>query len=148
MAFEARDPQFELRVRESFGRQRFMTLLGASLVRVAAGEVDIALPFSDQLAQQHGFVHAGAIASVLDSACGYAASTLMAADAAVLTVEFKVNLLEPAVGDRFLARAKVIRAGRTISVCRAEAVTDGSSETLVALMTATIMSVEGRGISA
>jgi uncharacterized protein (TIGR00369 family) len=148
MAFEARDPQFELRVRESFGRQRFMTLLGASLVRVAAGEVDIALPFSDQLAQQHGFVHAGAIASVLDSACGYAASTLMAADAAVLTVEFKVNLLEPAVGDRFLARAKVIRAGRTISVCRAEAVAEGGSETLVALMTATIMSVEGRGISA
>lgn len=126
-----------------------MTLLGASLVRVAAGEADIELPFSAELTQQHGFVHAGAITAVLDTACGYAASTLMDADAAVLSVEFKVNLLEPAAGDRFIARGRVVRAGRTITVCRAEAVAQsGDAEALVAIMTATIMSVERRAISA
>jgi len=124
-----------------------MTLLGASLARVAAGEVDIELPFSDRLTQQHGFVHAGAVTSVLDSACGYAASTLMEADAAVLTVEFKVNLLEPAVGEPLVAYGRVVRAGRTITVCRAEAVAQGD-EAVVAIMTATIMSVRGREISA
>ena len=124
-----------------------MTLLGASLARVAAGEVDIELPFSDQLTQQHGFVHAGAVTSVLDSACGYAASTLMEADAAVLTVEFKVNLLEPVVGEALVAHGRVVRAGRTVTVCRAEAVAQGD-EAVVAIMTATIMSVRGREISA
>lgn len=145
---EARDPDFERRVRDSFARQQFMALLGASLVRVAAGEVDIELPFADRLKQQHGFIHAGAVASILDSACGYAASTLMDANAAVLSVEFKVNLLEPAVGDHLVAGGRVIRAGRTITVCRAEAVTHGDDgETLAALMTATIMTVRGRDIS-
>ena len=126
-----------------------MALLGASLVHVAPGEVDIELPCADQLKQQHGFIHAGAVASALDSACGYAASTLMDADAAVLSVEFKVNLLEPAVGDRLVARGRVVRAGRTITVCRAEAVAHSADgEALVALMTATIMTVCGRAISA
>jgi uncharacterized protein (TIGR00369 family) len=149
MTIEVRDPHFERRVRDSFGRQQFMMLLGASLARVAAGEVDIDLPFSDQLTQQHGFVHAGAVTSVLDSACGYAASTLMDADAAVLTVEFKVNLLEPAVGDRLVAHGRVVRAGRTVTVCRAEAVAQRrGGEALVAIMTATMMSVRGREISA
>src|SRR3954466_6135748 len=126
-----------------------MSLLGASLARVAPGEVDIELPFSPRLTQQHGFVHAGALASILDSACGYAASTLMEADAAVLTVEFKVNLLEPGVGDRFVARARVVRAGRTVTVCRGEAVASGGGgETVVAIVTATIMTVRERGIRA
>jgi uncharacterized protein (TIGR00369 family) len=149
MTLEVRDPDFERRVRESFGRQEFMALLGASLAHVAAGEVDIDLPFSDQLTQQHGFMHAGAVTSVLDSACGYAASTLTEADAAVLSVEFKVNLLEPAAGDRLVARGRVVRAGRTVTVCRGEAVAHGADgETLVAIMTATIMTVRGREISA
>src|SRR5215217_1418822 len=126
-----------------------MSLLGASLARVAPGEVDIELPFSPRLTQQHGFVHAGALASILDSACGYAASTLMDADAAVLTIEFKVNLLEPGVGDRFVARARVVRAGRTVTVCRGEAVAAGDGgEKLVAIVTATIMTVRERGIRA
>ena len=149
MAVDVRDPDFERRVRDSFGRQRFMALLGASLTHVAAGEVDIELPFSDRLTQQHGFIHAGAVTSILDSACGYAASTLMDADAAVLSVEFKVNLLSPAVGDRLLARGRVVRAGRTITVCRAEAVASGKGDdAVVAIMTATIMTVTGREISA
>ena len=149
MTFEVRDPDFERRVRDSFGRQQFMALLGATLGRVAAGEVEIDLPFSDQLEQQHGFMHAGAVTSVLDSACGYAASTLMEADAAVLSVEFKINLLEPAVGDRLVARGRVVRSGRTVTVCRAEAVAYGvDGESLVAIMTATIMTVRGREITA
>jgi uncharacterized protein (TIGR00369 family) len=146
---DVRDPHFERRVRESFARQELMSLLGASLAHVAPGEVDIELPFSPRLTQQHGFLHAGAIASILDSACGYAASTLMDADAAVLTVEFKINLLEPAMGDRFVAHGRVVRAGRTVTVCRGDAVAEaGGGEKVVAIVTATVMTVRDRGISA
>jgi len=151
MTIEVRDPHFERRVRDSFGRQQFMTLLGASLARVAAGEVDIDLPFSDQLTQQHGFVHAGAVTSVLDSACGYAALSLMPADADVLSIEFKVNMLSPAKGDAVIARASVIRAGRTIMVCRADVYSVvGPDEKLVAAMQGTMMVVraESRGLRA
>jgi len=148
MPWQARDPAFAERVRTSFDRQRFMGTLGARLGRVAAGEVDIELPVADALTQQHGFVHAGALASVLDSAAGYAAFTLMPAGAAVLSIEFKINMLEPARGRAIVARGRVVRAGRTISVCRADALaSDGERETLVATLTGTMMCVEGRGIA-
>jgi uncharacterized protein (TIGR00369 family) len=147
MAWQAKDPAFAERVRGSFDRQRFMGTLGARLGRVAPGEVDIELPMAEALTQQHGFVHAGALASVLDSAAGYAALTLMPAGAAVLSIEFKINLLEPARGTSIVARGRVVRAGRTINVCRADAVAlDGGRETLVATLTGTMMCVEGRGL--
>jgi uncharacterized protein (TIGR00369 family) len=143
--FEPKDPAFAARVRESFGRQRFMTTLGARLVAVAPGAVDVELPFADTLVQQHGYLHAGAVAAAMDSACGYAALTLLDEGAAVLTVEFKVDLLEPAAGGRVVARGRVLRAGRTLTVCRAEAVTlDGGAERHVASMSATIMAVRDR----
>ena len=138
-------PEVVARVRQSFGRQRLMTMLGATLERVEPGEVDIRLPFRDELTQQHGFLHAGAVTSIVDSACGYAALTLMPPGAAVLTVEFKVNLLAPARGETFVARARVLRAGRTLSVCQGDvlAIHDGE-EKLVAVMTATLMAVRDR----
>jgi uncharacterized protein (TIGR00369 family) len=111
MSFTAADPDFESRIRASFARQAVMATLGATLGRIAPGEVEIALASRPELAQQHGFVHAGVLATILDSACGYAAYSLMPADAAVLSVEFKINLLAPAVGERFVARARVLRPG-------------------------------------
>lgn len=122
-----------------------MSTLGAELVRVAPGEVDIRLPFRADLTQQHGFLHAGVVTSIADSACGYAAFSLMAADAGVLSVEYKINLLAPARGDALVARGRVVRAGRTITVCQAEvsAVT-GEDERQVALMTATMMTIQNR----
>jgi uncharacterized protein (TIGR00369 family) len=132
----------ESRIRHSFARQGYMATLGAELVHIAAGEVDIALPFSDRLTQQDGFLHAGAVAGVTDSACGYAALTTMAADAEVLTVEFKINLLAPAAGERLVARGRVIRSGRTLAVCRGDAFTisDGR-EKHVATLTTTMIAV-------
>ena len=145
---EVRDPKFEQRVRESFARQQFMTLLGATLMHVAPGEADIELPFAGRLTQQHGYVHAGVLASILDSACGYAAFTLMEAGSGVLTVEFKINLLEPAVGRRFVARGRVVRGGRTLTICRGEAVAeDGGGGKVVAIVTATLMAVRGRAVT-
>lgn len=122
-----------------------MATIGASLERVEPGEVDIRLPIHAGLTQQHGFVHAGAVASIADSACGYAAFSLMPADAGVLAVEFKINLMAPAAGDYLIARGKVIRAGRTLNVCQADVVAfaDGQEKT-VAMLTATVMTVTGR----
>ena len=148
MAWQAKDPAFADRVRTSFARQAFMGTLGARLGRVEPGEVDIELPVREPLTQQHGYVHAGALASVLDSAAGYAAFTLMPAGAAVLSIEFKINMLEPARGRSILARGRVVRSGRTISVCRADALAmDDGRETLVATLTGTMMCVEGRGLA-
>ena len=122
-----------------------MHTLGASLIRVEPGIVEIELPYQTGLTQQHGFIHAGVIASVLDSACGYAAFSLMAADAAVLSVEFKVNLLAPAIGERLVARAEVKRAGRTVTVCSADAFAiTGEQSKLVATMLGTMISVRGK----
>jgi uncharacterized protein (TIGR00369 family) len=130
----------EVRVRESFARQGYMATLGAELVHVAAGEVDIAVSFSEGLTQQDGFLHAGVVAGVVDSACGYAALTTMSPDAEVLTVEFKINLLAPAAGERLLARGRVLRAGRTLTVCRGDAFTiDHGRETHVATLTTTMI---------
>ena len=146
--FEARDPDFERRVRDSFGRQRFMATIGARLSRVAPGEVDIELPITDALTQQHGFLHAGALATAADSACGYAALSLMPPGAAVLSIEFKINMLAPAAGDSVVAQGRVLRAGKTITVCRADVLARaGDGEKLVASMVGTMMTVEGRGLS-
>jgi uncharacterized protein (TIGR00369 family) len=135
------------RVRASFDRQRIMRTIGATLEHVADGEVHIALPIRADLTQQHGYVHAGVIATIADSACGYAALSVMPEDAAVLSIEFKINMLAPAGGTRLIARGKVIKPGRTIVVCGAEvyAEQDGA-EKLVATMTGTMMVVKGRGL--
>lgn len=134
------DPHFEERVRDSFQRQAFMSTLGATLRSVAPGAVVIELANDPRLTQQHGYTHAGVVASIADSACGYAAATLTPADHDVLSVEFKVNLLAPAVGDRLEARAQVIRSGRTLSVCRADVFAlSGEDERHVAAMQATII---------
>jgi uncharacterized protein (TIGR00369 family) len=146
--FEPADPGFASRVRASFDRQRLPATLGARLERVAPGEVEIRLPFRDDLTQQHGFVHAGALTTIVDTACGYAALTLMPADAAVLTVEFKVNLVAPAKGEAFVARARVLKAGRTLTVVTGDVLAlEGGAERLVATMLATMMAVRDRGIA-
>jgi uncharacterized protein (TIGR00369 family) len=135
----------EARIRRSFARQGYMTAIGAELVHVAAGEVDIALPFSERLTQQDGYLHAGVVAGVTDSACGYAALTTMEANAEVLTVEFKINLLAPAAGEQLVARGRVLRPGRTLTVCRGDAVTMGDGEEKhVATLTATLMAIVRR----
>jgi uncharacterized protein (TIGR00369 family) len=137
------------RVRASFDRQLFMRTLGVTLLSVAPGEVVLELPFTESLTQQHGFLHAGAVSAVVDSACGYAALSLMPADAGVLSIEFKLNMLAPAAGDRFRAIGRVVRSGRTITVCSGELVAfRGDASTQVALMQATMMAVRGRpGVS-
>ena len=146
---DAKDPAFESRVRASFAKQRAMATIGATIVRVAPGEIDLELPFREDLTQQHGFLHAGIVATLADSACGYAALSLMPAGADVLSVEYKLNLLAPAVGQRMIARATVLRSGRTVTVCRGDvfAVSD-SGEKLIAAMQATMMAVVDRsGVS-
>src|ERR1700751_3047728 len=142
MTFQPKDPHFAERVRASFVRQRAMHTLGVEITRLAAGEIELAMPYDAAFTQQHGFVHAGIIATVLDSACGYAAFSLMPADAAVLTVEFKTNLLAPARGDRFLFKGEVVKPGRTITVSAASAfaIEDGE-EKLIATMTGTLMAL-------
>jgi uncharacterized protein (TIGR00369 family) len=133
---------FEQRVRESFERQAFMATIGAQLTAVGPGGAEIRIPFSARLTQQNGFIHAGVITSILDSACGYAALSLAPEKAEVLSVEFKVNLLSPAVGESFVARAQVKRAGRTLTVCTADAfAVNHGNEKLVATMQATIMNM-------
>ena len=136
---------FERVVRDSFVKQRVMATLGASLTRVEAGRVEIELPYREDLTQQHGFLHAGIVTAVLDSSCGYAALSLMPPGAGVLSVEFKMNLLAPARGDLLIARGRVVRAGRTITVCQADGIMrSGTEETPVATMLATIMTVTER----
>jgi uncharacterized protein (TIGR00369 family) len=148
--FEPQDPQFENRVRGSFDRQTVMRTLGAELLRVLPGRVEIGLPYRPELTQQHGFLHAGIVGTVLDSACGYAAYSLMPAHAAVLSIEYKVNLLAPAKGEWFVARAAVKRPGRTVTVTQGDVLayptreSDESEGKLVSTMLATMMTVEGR----
>lgn len=139
-SFQIQDADFERRVRESFARQQVMTLIGASLRRVEPGAVDIVLPYRDDLTQQDGFIHAGILTTVADSACGYAAYTLMPAGSEVLSVEFKVNLLRPAAGEVFVAEARVLKAGKTLTVTRGEVYGQTAGETkLVATMLATMI---------
>ena len=142
MTFAVSDPDFETRVRMSFSRQGLNEALRATLGRVAAGSVEIEVPFSAGVSQQLGFFHGGVMGAVGDSACGYAAMTLTPAGAEVLTIEYKVNFLSPAQGDRLLARGRVVRPGRAVTVCAGEVfVVGGAHEKLVATMLVTIMTV-------
>ncbi|MGE5178900.1 MAG: PaaI family thioesterase [Bacteroidota bacterium] len=146
MPHTARNPDFERLVRESFANQKAMRTLGARLVSVGPGAVEIGLPYREDLTQQHGFLHAGVVTAILDSSCGYAAFSLMPPGAGVLSVEFKVNLMAPAQGEVLIARARMLRPGRTISVCQADGfMRTGDRETPVATMLATMMTVTGRG---
>ena len=146
MQFVPKDPAFDARVRASFGSQEAMRSIGIEISRVEAGEVDLTMPFAPAYTQQNGFIHAGIITTALDSACGYAAFSLMPANASVLTVEFKTNLFAPAKGERFVFRAQVIKPGRTITVCeaRAYAANQEGEERLIATMTATLMALFDR----
>lgn len=140
MRFSPTNPEFERVIRESFARQALMATLRARLQRVEPGEVDIVLPHSGDLTQQNGYLHAGVIASIADTANGYAALTLAPADHDVLAVEFKINLLAPAQASAYVARGRVIRAGRTLTVSRADVMTlDGEREDLVATMLSTLI---------
>ena len=131
--FEPKDPAFATRIRESFERQKVMGLIGAALTRVEAGRVEIELPYRDDLTQQHGFFHAGIVGTIADSAGGYAAYTLMPAGSSVLSVEYKINLLAPADGERLVASGQVVRPGRTLTVCDLEvAVIKAGARTLCA----------------
>jgi uncharacterized protein (TIGR00369 family) len=142
-----RDPAFERRVRDSFARQAVMKTLGITIASVTPGEVVLELAFRDDLVQQHGFLHAGVVTTAMDSACGYAALSLMEPGAAVLSVEFKVNLLAPARGRRFRATGRVVRAGRTVTVVSGEMRAFDADEpdgSLVAILTGTMMAVRDR----
>ena len=143
--FLPRDPDFLTKVETSFARQKAMQTIGIELRHIQAGSVELRMPYAEQFTQQHGFIHAGIMTTALDSACGYAAFSLMEKGAEVLTVEFKTNLLSPAKGDAFSFRAKVLKPGKTLTVCEAQAfaIQDGE-EKLVASMNATLMAVDGR----
>ncbi len=138
-------PGFEARVRASFERQAAMRLIGASILSIGPGAVELGLACRPELTQQHGFVHAGVVAMLVDSAGGYAGFTAMPASASVLTVEFKLNLLAPAHGDRLVARGEVVKAGRNLVVTRGEVTAiAGERETLCAVMQQTLMTMHDR----
>jgi uncharacterized protein (TIGR00369 family) len=141
----AKDAEFDARVRSSFSRQQLMSLLGASLERVELGAVDISLPFRSDLTQQHGYLHAAITTAIADSACGYSALTLTPATTEVLTIEFKMNLLRPAVGTHFVAEGRILKRGKTIIVTQANvfAASDKTVRKLIAAMTGTIMCMDG-----
>ncbi len=145
MEHEPRDPDFDERVRASFGQQNMMQTMGMSIAALAPGAIDIVFDHDDRFTQQHGFAHGGFIATALDTACGFAALTLMAPEAAVLTVEYKINYLRPASGATYRASAHVIKAGRTLTNCEATVTADGN-EKPVATMTATLISLVDTGI--
>jgi uncharacterized protein (TIGR00369 family) len=139
------ETSYEARVRASFAKQGLMSTLGATLRTVAPGLVEIAIRPGPAISQQHGFVHAGAVSAIADTAAGYAALTLMPPDRGVLTTEFKINLLAPARGDRILARGRVVKSGRTLTIAQTEVFAEnGGQEKLIALLTATLMAIEGR----
>ena len=143
--FQPKDPDFEAKVRESFGKQTAMQTLGAVMNRVVPGEVEIEMPYRADLTQQHGFIHGGIITAIVDSACGYAAFSLSAPETAVLTVEYKVNFVAPAKGDRLLARGEVVRPGATVTVCKGDVMAaNGAEEKLVASMLTTMMLMPNR----
>jgi uncharacterized protein (TIGR00369 family) len=143
--FQPRDANYRERVRKSFRRQKFMKTLGAELVKVEPGFCEIRLPYREALEQQHGFMHAGAVGAIADSAGGYAAYTLMSQNDSVLSVEYKLNLLEPAQGEAVIARGRVVRSGRTLAVCQVDvfALRDGV-ESLCATMQQTVMRLADR----
>ena len=140
--FQPSDPNYESRIRSSFDKQEAMKTIGANLVKVLPGEVHIEFSFIESLTQQHGYIHGGIIASVVDTACGYAACTLMSVDSEVLTIEYKVNFMSPAKGDRFKGIGRVLKSGRNITVCSGDVIAiDKGKEKIIATMLATMISV-------
>ena len=138
--FAPLDPHYETRVRDSFARQGAMRLLGARLAEVRPGYCAIELPYREDLTQQHGYVHAGILSAIADSAGGYAGFTLFPEDANVLTVEYKLNLLAPAVGERLIAQAEVVKPGRTLAITRGEVYAEAAGKrTLCAIMQQTLI---------
>jgi len=145
MRLKPANPDFEQAVRESFARQGIMGHIGARLGVIRPGYVEIIVPYSDDLSQQHGFFHGGIVGAIADSAGGYAAFSLMGAGDGVLTVEYKINLVAPADGDTLIARADVVRPGRTLTVSQAQVfVIKDSQETLCGIMQQTLMRIVGR----
>jgi len=143
--FQPRDPDYEARVRDSFGRQALMRTIGARLGRIEPGRVEIELPFRGDLTQQHGYLHAGITSTIADSAGGYAGFSLFPAGSSVLTVEFKINLTAPAAGERFLAIGQVLKPGRTLTICNLEVLAiTGEQRLTVAVGQQTLMCLEGR----
>ena len=143
--WQPQNPEFEDRVRASFARQGAMRTLGAELVAVAPGYCAIALVPRPEVAQQHGYVHAGVVAAIVDSAGGYAGFTLFPADASVLTVEYKLNLMSPAQGERIVAEGFVVKPGRTLAITRGEVFAErGGTRTLIAIMQQTLMVMHGK----
>ena len=141
------ETNIEKRVRDSFARQSAMTTIGASLTKIGHGEATVELPFRSDLTQQHGFVHAGIVTMIVDTACGYAALSLMPLTAAVLTVEYKVNFLSPALGEKLIARGRVIKPGHTLMICLGEVHANNSGkEKLIATMLATMIAREDTGL--
>ena len=137
---KATDPNYETRVRSSFEKQDVMKTIGASLVKMTPGEVVIEFSYDKSLTQQNGYIHAGVVTTIVDSACGYAAYTLMPADSEVLTIEYKVNFMSPAKGETFKGIGKVLRSGRTITVCSGDVIAvEGDKERVVATMQATMI---------
>ncbi len=144
-AFTPFDDAYEARVRESFARQPFMTLMGAQIGAVAPGRVELVLPYAESLTQQHGFFHGGAIGALADTAGGYAAFSLFPADATVLTVEYKINIMAPGRGERLVAVGEVVRSGRTLTIARVDIYGEtGATRTHCATATQTLMCLAGR----
>lgn len=142
MSFTAADPDYQRRVRESFAAQAFMATIGAGITDLQPGRCEIALEHDPRLTQQHGFIHGGVVATLADNAAGYAAFSLMPAQAQVLTTEFKINLLNPARGERLVARAQVLKAGRTLTVCESSVFAlDQGAETLCARALVSLMAL-------
>ena len=143
MPHQPRNPSFAEEIKESFGKQTIMGLIGAELSRVEPGLVEITLPYRSDLTQQHGYLHAGIVTTIADSACGYAAYSLMPAESEVLSIEFKVNLLRPAKGETFLAVAEVVKSGKTLTVVRADVfgVDQEGQRELIATMLGTMICI-------
>lgn len=143
--FQPRDPAFDSRVRDSFARQALMRTIGAELAGVEPGRVEITLPYRADLTQQHGFLHAGITSAIADSAGGYAGHSLFPTGSSVLTVEFKINLLAPAAGERFAAVGEVVKPGRTLTICKLEVTAiKGEERTLIAVGQQTLICLEGQ----
>jgi uncharacterized protein (TIGR00369 family) len=145
VAYEAESADLEGRIRSSFAKQGLMTTLGATLGAISPGRVDIELRPTASISQQHGFVHGGAVSAIADSAAGYAARSVMPSGTEVLTTEFKINLLAPAAGDRIIARGRVVKAGRTLTLAQTDVFAErAGQEKLIALLTATLMTIKDR----
>ena len=144
--FEPKDSAFRERVQSSFDRQQCMATLEIVISRIESGFIELVMPYAEAYTQQHGFIHAGIISTALDSACGYAAFSLMPVEAAVLTVEYKINLLAPAKGEEFIFRAEVVKPGRTLTLCDARAYGRiAGSKKLIATMSGTLMALFNHG---